>query len=129
MTKTFKASMAFAAIALSAAMFSSPSSAAGLGDLAGGDTVVIGGYVDMDTKAQNVRTTARGRNAKAGTSVGAIHNGTKILGYAKIKTDVKNVRTTARGRNAQACTQIGTIGDNPACSGKKGGALGGLLPF
>jgi hypothetical protein len=94
---------------------------------------VVGGYLDINARAKDVTTRASGKNSNAGTSIGTVHNGTKIAGYAKIRANAGKVNTIASGKGSSACTEIGSVGDNPACGkaggGGLGGLIGGLLPF
>jgi hypothetical protein len=76
-------------------------------------TRIIGSY-QQTTVVDSVINEARGRNARAGVSIGALHSGKTLFGAHK--STIKGGRIVNRaGRNETACSHIGSYGKNPAC--------------
>ena len=96
-----------AAIVLGLTVFSTGAAA---GERGG---VKVTGNVTTTTIVGSSTTVAKGIGAKAITSVGSIHRGTRQQGDVNITTIVKSVANVADGFGSKSCIAVGAIGKNP----------------
>jgi hypothetical protein len=78
-----------------------------------GSTRIIGSY-RQTTIVDTVVNEARGRNARAGVSIGTVHSGQTLFGTHNSTIKVGRVVNRA-GRGETSCIHIGSYGRNPAC--------------
>jgi hypothetical protein len=95
-----------AAIGLAFAALADPAHAAG-------KVKIIGG-LEINADVGNVTNIAKGKNSRAGVSIGTVHGGKTVIGVHKETIRVKSVVNQA-DPGTSSCIHIGTLGKNPVC--------------
>ncbi|NNL86028.1 MAG: hypothetical protein HKP27_10265 [Myxococcales bacterium] len=110
----------FRAIALIAAITAGiVSMSLATASFAGDFSTVVNDRVEITVEARDVTTKATASRAVAYTSVGSIHDDTKIDGPVKIDVSVRDVWTEASRSGARACTSVASIGPATHCEEKR----------